>query len=99
MTLCKTTHSSFELFPLSLDKEISVAFDGGNVTSDTGVLLLAKLEDRLGIIERVAKCITDRRQQSKISHTYEEMSSRECIRYAVAMKIAMMLIRCVKTRL
>ncbi|MBM3294950.1 MAG: hypothetical protein FJY82_10545, partial [Candidatus Aminicenantes bacterium] len=42
-------------------KKIAADFDGGQVTSDAGVLLLREVERRLGLIRRVAKIIRDRR--------------------------------------
>ena len=41
-------------------KPVHLAFDGGRMTSDAGILLLAALEQRLGIAERLADCIEDR---------------------------------------
>jgi hypothetical protein len=38
-------------------KPVHVAFDGGRMTSDAGILLLAAIEQRLGIAERLADCI------------------------------------------
>ena len=38
-------------------KAVRVAFDGGRLTSDAGVLLLADIERRLGIAERLARCL------------------------------------------
>ena len=42
-------------------KPVHLAFDGGLMTSDAGILLLAALEQRLGIAERLADCIEDPR--------------------------------------
>jgi hypothetical protein len=42
-------------------KAVRVAFDGGRLTSDAGVLLLADIERRLGLAERLASCIQDPR--------------------------------------
>ena len=38
-------------------KAVRVAFDGGRLTSDAGVLVLAEIERRLGIAERLARCL------------------------------------------
>ncbi len=46
--------------PSVMGKPVHVAFDGGRVTSDAGTLLLAAVEQRLGIAERLAECIEDR---------------------------------------
>ena len=40
-------------------KPVHAAFDGGRLTSDAGVLLLAEIDRRLGICERLARCIED----------------------------------------
>jgi len=37
-------------------KPVHVAFDGGQMTSDTRILLLAAIEQRLGITERSSAC-------------------------------------------
>jgi hypothetical protein len=36
-------------------KKVSAAFDGGRITSDGGVMLLAQAERRLGIADRLAR--------------------------------------------
>ena len=50
-------------------KAVRVAFDGGRLTSDAGVLLLADIERRLGIAERLARCIADPRSPDRVHHT------------------------------
>ena len=48
-------------FPAVGRKKITAAFDGGRLSSDGGVMLLAQAERRLGIAERLARFIPDRR--------------------------------------
>jgi hypothetical protein len=61
-------------FPLSVaGKTVRAAFDGGRLTSDAGVLVLAGIERRLGIAERLAHCFTDPRSPERIHHTLAEM--------------------------
>jgi len=48
-------------------------FDGGRLTSDAGVLVLAEIERRLGIAERLARCLTDSRAPGQVRHTLAEM--------------------------
>jgi len=43
-------------FPAVSRKEVTGAFDGGRLTSDSGVMLLAMAEGRLRIAERLARC-------------------------------------------
>ena len=62
----------FEL-PAVARKKLSVAFDGGMLSSDAGVLVLRDVERRLGMATRLAGCILDRRNARRIDHTLEEM--------------------------
>ena len=55
-------------FPAVQRKKITAAFDGGRITSDGGVMLLAQAEHRLGIAERLAQVIPDRRDQDRVTH-------------------------------
>ena len=54
-------------------KAVRVAFDGGRLTSDAGVLPLADIERRLGTAERLARCVEDPRSQGRVHHTVAEM--------------------------
>ncbi len=54
-------------------KPLHVAFDGGRLTSDAGVLVLAAIERKLGIAERLARCIADPRDPQRVSHSLAEM--------------------------
>ena len=44
-------------------KPVHVAFDGGRMSSDAGVLVLAEIERRLGLADRLAKCLEDPRAE------------------------------------
>ena len=50
-----------------------MAFDGGLLSSDGGVLLLRGVERRLGLAERLAGCVVDRRDPARIAHEIVEM--------------------------
>lgn len=63
---------SFDL-PAVCGKKVGVAFDGGLLSSDGGVLLLRGVERRLGIAERLSGCMADRRDPTRIDHTLAEM--------------------------
>jgi hypothetical protein len=54
-------------------KPVHVTFDGGRLTSDAGVLLLAEVERRLRLAERLARCLTDPRSPDRVRHTLAEM--------------------------
>ena len=61
-------------------RPVHLAFDGGRLTSDGGVLVLAEIERRLGIAERLAGCIADPRAPERVRHGLAEM-----IRYRALM--------------
>jgi Transposase DDE domain group 1 len=60
-------------FPAVAGKPVHVAFDGGRLTSDAGILLLAGIEQRLGIAKRLADCIEDPRAPERVRHGLAEM--------------------------
>jgi hypothetical protein len=60
-------------FPSVSRKKVSVAFDGGMLSSDAGVLLLREVERRLGLAARLSLCVNDKRDPDCIQHTVEEM--------------------------
>ena len=59
--------------PAVAGKPVYIAFDGGRMTSDAGILLLAAIEQRLGIAERLADCIEDPRAPERVRHGLAEM--------------------------
>src|SRR6266704_1379802 len=59
--------------PSVMGKPVHVAFDGGRMTSDAGILLLAAIEQRLGIAERLTDCIEDPRAPERVRHGLAEM--------------------------
>ena len=65
------------LLPFSLPsvsgKKVTAAFDGGRITSDGGVALLAQAESRLGIADKLAAVIDDPRDQDLVKHSIPDM--------------------------
>jgi len=59
--------------PAVAGKPVHVGFDGGRMTSDAGILLLAAIEQRLQIAERLAGCIEDPRDPERVRHSLAEM--------------------------
>src|SRR5258708_12169071 len=55
-------------FPAVRHKKITAAFDGGRISSDGGVILLAQADRRLGIAERLARVIPDGRDPDRVTH-------------------------------
>jgi hypothetical protein len=66
------SQSSFEFHCLNQRKVIA-KFDGGNITSDAGILLLREVEKGTGLIADLAKCFSDYRDARWIEHTVEEL--------------------------
>jgi hypothetical protein len=60
-------------FPAVCRKKVTAAFDGGLLSSDGGVLLLAQIERQLGLADRLAKCIEDPRDPAAVQHSIAEM--------------------------
>ena len=60
-------------FPAVHRKKVAAAFDGGRLTSDGGVLLLAQAERAMGICRRLAGCIADRRSPARVIHRLDDI--------------------------
>jgi Transposase DDE domain group 1 len=54
--------------PAVARKKVTAAFDGGRITSDGGVMLLAQAERRLGLCEKLAARIIDARDPNRVVH-------------------------------
>src|SRR4051794_40698833 len=54
-------------------KKLTVDFAGGNQSSDGGLLLLRQAERKLGVCQRLADAMPDRRDGSRIRHDMFEM--------------------------
>jgi len=49
-------------------KKVEVDFDGGEITSDVGILFLRETEEHIGIINRIAAVIHDKRHPGYVEH-------------------------------
>ncbi len=58
---------SFDL-PSVGRKKMSASFDGGRISSDGRVMVLAQAERRLGLADRLAALIADRRDDARVMH-------------------------------
>jgi len=61
------------VFPAVGRKKVVAAFDGGRLTSDGGVLLLAAAERRLGIADKLAALIADPRDPTRVTHSLADI--------------------------
>ena len=65
----------FEFHPLN-HREVVARFDGGEITSDAGALLLREVEQRTGILKQLSVCFTDHRRPDRIEHSVSELLSQ-----------------------
>ena len=90
-------------FPLLSRKPLQVDFTGGLLSSDGGLLLLAPLDQKLRLTQRVAACLQDRRLKERIHHPlldllrqriyqiaagYEDANDATALRADPALKVA-----------
>jgi hypothetical protein len=54
-------------------KAVIARFDGGSLSSDSGVIALAEVEKRLGVAGRLASCIDDPRRPDQVVHNLADM--------------------------
>ena len=84
-------------------KKVTAAFDGGLISSDGGVLLLAGADKRPGLTGRLAALIPDYRDPARITHPvtditrarvlaiargYEDANDLDALRAGLAFKLA-----------
>jgi len=54
-------------------KSVELNFDGGQISSDGGLLLLREVENQISLIDAIAGTINDKRHSSYITHTIKDM--------------------------
>src|SRR4051794_12232368 len=60
-------------FPPVQRKKVVAGFDGGRLTSDGGVMLLAAAERRLGIADKLAALVADPRDPNLVTHSVADI--------------------------
>ncbi len=60
------------IFDTISGKKVQADFDGGEITSDAGILFLKETEGHVGIIDLLSNCIRDRRHQSYVKQTVKD---------------------------
>src|SRR4051812_47179538 len=76
-------NSAYLDFPMLGSREVLADFDGGDISSDGGALLLRQTERLTGIIRQFAACFTDHRNPDLTEHTAEELIAQRV--YALAL--------------
>ena len=54
-------------------RAVVAGFDGGDITSNAGALLLGQVDRGLGLVRRFAECFIDRRDPRLVEHTVETL--------------------------
>ena len=61
------------LFEDSFSKPVHIAFDAESLSSDSGVTLLAQLDQGIGLTRSLVGALTNSRQPGKIGFTHDEL--------------------------
>ena len=100
MAKCTLTSLSFSSFDR---RKIQANFQGGDVSSDGGILLLRQMDRRLGLTKKLAEVLKDPRQAHLIRHHlvhllrqriygislgYEDLNDHNCLRKDMAWQTA-----------
>lgn len=54
-------------------RQVIVNFNGGSVTSDAGLMLIAALDQKRQISNRFAACFQDYRDQTRVEHSLQRL--------------------------
>lgn len=76
-------NSAYLDFPMLGPRQVLADFDGGEISSDGGALLLRETERLTGVIRQFAACFTDHRNSDLTEHTLEELIAQRV--YALAL--------------
>jgi len=64
-------------------REIRADFNGGDITSDAGVLLLQEVERRCAIVEQFAHCFDDHRDSGRVEHDVRDLLAQRVFALAL----------------
>lgn len=70
--MAQSTRSTPRLSPLD-GKPILLGFDGADMSSDAGLMVLREIECKAGLALRLADCLSDRRDPAKVQHGLDDI--------------------------
>jgi hypothetical protein len=70
MTLCTTKPIEFSRCK---NRKVQVNFEGGEITSDAGVMILRRADKLINLTRRIASTANDPRNKKKIKHSIQDM--------------------------
>jgi len=100
MAKCTTTT---DLFPACKSRKVEVDFNGGDITSDAGALLLRQVDRKIGLTRDLNKVLHDPRRKGSCEHTqlamlrqriyglilgYEDLNDHDTLRDDLALQTA-----------
>ena len=85
-------------FPAVHRKKVTAAFDGGRLTCDGGVLLLAQAEREMGLCAQLAACIADPRDPARVIHRLDDILRARVFAIACGYEDPMISTLCVTIR-
>ena len=63
-------------------RQVVGTFDGGALSSDGGLMLVAKADQQLGLTAKLTSCLRDGRDRSKVKHQLGEMLAQRVLQIA-----------------
>ena len=63
-------------------KQVTAAFDGGNVSTDGGLVLVREADLTLGLTSTLGGCVRDCRQAAKVAHPFVDMLAQRVYQIA-----------------
>lgn len=75
------TQCQFTL-PFRSDRKITVAFDGGRISSDAGLALLYAVDRSQGFSRGFSRCLKDRRDARYVRHSVEALTTQRLLQIA-----------------
>jgi len=100
MPICNSETFSF---PAINRRKVEINFDGGNISSDGGILLLREIDRKIGLTDKISRLFPDSRDQGRITHSlksmlqqriyglacgYEDCNDHDALRHDVALQTA-----------
>ena len=79
-------------------KPLTAAQDGGQLSSNGGLVVLREIERRVGLATVIAGPLFDSRDPSRVLHTYVHMVTARMMAIAAATRTATTSMRCARTR-
>ena len=78
-------------------RDVVGRFDGGEITSDAGGVLLREVEQRTRILGRLSECFTDYRDPDRVEHPVEALIKQRVLGLCLATRTSTTTTSCAGT--